>query len=91
MTDTMVTTYADGKGRWYARVDFTDPVGPDWLERNINSIRQKARRAIRTEIKARQAAPPGLTRVEVAEDLWRHGQSPDHMNQWRSITYREKD
>lgn len=91
MTNTMVTTYADGTGRWYARVDFTSPVGPDWLERNIDSIRQKARRAIRTEIKARQAARPGLTRVEVAADLWRHGQSPDHMNQWWSITYREKD
>ena len=59
--DTTVTTYADGKGRWYARVDFTNPVGPHWLERNIDSIRQKARRAIRTEIKARQAAPPADT------------------------------
>lgn len=91
MPTTTVTTYADGHGRWYARLDLDSPVGPDWMERNIDSLRQKARRAIRTEIKARQADPVGTVRVEVAEDLWRHGQSPDHMNQWRSITYRERD
>ena len=86
-----VTTYADGKGRWYARVDFAPGYTPDQIGRHIDRIRAKARRYIRAELTARQGAPLGPVRVEVTEDHWRHGQSPDHMNVWWSITYRERD
>lgn len=86
-----VTTYADGYGRWYARVDFAPGYTPDQIERHINRIRAKARRYIRAELIARQGAPLGPVRVEVTEDHWRHGRSPDHMNVWWSITYRERD
>ena len=54
-----VTTYADGKGRWYARVDFAPGYTPDQIGRHIDRIRAKARRYIRAELIARQGAPRG--------------------------------
>lgn len=49
-----VVTYADGSGRWFARVEF-DKAGPAWIAQNIDRIRAKARRAIKREIAAREA------------------------------------
>lgn len=86
-----VVVYADGFGRWYARVDFTEPVGPHFMLHHQERLRAKARRAIRRQIVLRQSQPVPPVRLEVADDLFRHGTSPDHMNQWWSITYREKE
>ncbi len=62
-----VTTYADGFGRWHARVQFPEPgYGPQYLDANIDRIRAKARRAIRREMLAREFVGHDLVvRVEV--------------------------
>lgn len=88
-----VTTYADGFGRWYARVDFAPGYSPEMLDRHIDRIRAKARRHIRAEIIERTTGPIAPVRVEITDDLWRapYRNGPDHMNVWWSITYREKD
>lgn len=85
-----VVVYADGFGLWYARVDFTEPVGPVFLLQHHERLRAKARRAIRRQLSLRQEQPLPPIRVERVEDLLRRGTDPDHMNQWWSITYRER-
>lgn len=80
-----VTTWADGLGVWHARIDFPLPgYGPAYLDRHIDRIRAKARRAIRREIEVRQGAHPAPVRISVAANCL------DHMNVMRSITYRER-
>lgn len=78
-----VVTYADGSGRWFARVEF-DEAGPQWLDQNIDRIRAKARRAIKREIAAREALSASWRcRIEVtAQDL-------NSLNQMTSITFGE--
>lgn len=84
--DETVTTWADGFGRWHARVNFGGiGYGPAYLDQHIGRIRARARRAIRRELLARESDPIRPVRVEVvANDL-------DAMNVMRSITYAEKE
>lgn len=89
-TAEQTVVYADGFGRWYARVDLPEPVGPDFMLRHQERLRAKARRAIRRQLSLRQEQPLPPIRVERVEDLLRRGTDPDHMNQWWSITYRER-
>lgn len=50
-----VTTWADGFGRWHARVNFPAP-GYDWdtFRADTKRLRAKARRKIRRELTERQ-------------------------------------
>ncbi|WNY15204.1 hypothetical protein SEA_MACGULLY_102 [Rhodococcus phage MacGully] len=84
-TGEQVTVWADGFGRWFARVDFPEPgYGPQYLDGAIDRIRAKARRAIKRAVLARGEADTGWTcRVVVAAN------NLDHMNRMRSITYGE--
>lgn len=83
--DEIVTTHADARGNWHAKIIFPAPgYGPQYLAENSDRIRAKARRAIRAEIAARQAKPVGPVRVEVTAN------NVDHMNRMRSITYYAK-
>lgn len=85
MAPESVHTWADSFGVWHARVEFPSPgYGPDFLERNIDRIRAKARRAIRREIAGRERGPIGPVRVEVVRN-----DELDHMNLMHGITYAE--
>lgn len=84
MNTETVTTWANGFGRWHARVSFPAPgYGPDHLDRHAARIRAKARRAIRRELAARQGAPLGTVRVRVESN------NLDHMNLMHSLTFAE--
>lgn len=80
-----VTTWADGSGRWYARVDFPAP-GYPWqrLEERASRIRAKAQRAIRREIDARGAGLGSGWRCRVVQtdSVWTDGIA-------QSVTYSE--
>lgn len=80
-----VTTWADGFGRWYARVDLAVATPSDTLP--IDSVRRVARRAIRREIELRNHAKyleGYVTRIEIDKtDLGAD-------NRLYSITFREK-
>jgi hypothetical protein len=78
-----VTTWADGFGRWYARVDLAVATPSDTLP--IDSVRRVARRAIRREIEARMyKGTPFPLRIEIDKtDLGAD-------NRFYSITFREK-
>jgi hypothetical protein len=79
-----VSTWADGFGRWHARVTFPEPgYGPQYLDASIARIRAKARRAIIREVLARESVDYRC-RVEVVE----HDQ--DSLNRMHSITYAER-
>ncbi len=80
-----VTTWANGFGRWFAKVEFpTSGYGPQHLEANIDRIRAKARRAIRREINARQELTSDyFVYVQVEES------DIDSLNVMHSITYGE--
>lgn len=86
-----VVLYADGFGRWYARIDFTEPVTDVFLLEHHERLRAKARRAIRRQLSMRQTADLPPVPVEVTQDLFRQATAPDHMNLWWSITYAEKE
>lgn len=64
-----VTTWADGFGRWHARVRFAEPgYGRDALDRNADRVRARARRAIRREVIARGEAGQGwVCRVQIVD------------------------
>ncbi|WP_372663612.1 hypothetical protein [Amycolatopsis kentuckyensis] len=80
-----MTTWADGYGRWYARVNFPGGYGPSHLNGEVDRIRAKARRAIRRELAERGALGPGWQcRVVLVESAL------DHMNVTHSLTYRER-
>jgi hypothetical protein len=80
-----VTTWADGFGRWYARVDLAIATPSDTLP--IDSVRRVARRAIRREIELRnhpKYLEGYVTRIEIDKtDLGAD-------NRFYSITFREK-
>lgn len=86
----MVTTWADGFGRWHARVDLPGIGYGDYLNSQIDRIRAKARRAIRREIRLRGSdwgnANMGPVRVEVVDSR----QHPNTLTTM-SITYAEKN
>lgn len=52
-TDPTVTTWADGFGRWHARIIFPTVLG------DVRQARQMARRAIRAELEAREVIGAG--------------------------------
>jgi hypothetical protein len=81
-----VKVYANGFGRWHARVTFPAPgYGPSHLDGEIDRIRARARRAIRRAVTERGESGPGwVCRVEVAAT------DQDSLNVTHSITYREK-
>lgn len=81
-----VNTWADGFGRWHARVTFPSPgYDPAQLAAHAARIRVKARRHIRRALVQRGEAGSGWPcRVELAaNDL-------NHMNVMRSLTFRER-
>ena len=78
-----VTTWADGFGRWYARVDLAIATPSDTLP--IDSVRRVARRAIRREVEARQIVGQGY-RFNIEIDKTDLGAD----NRFYSITCREK-
>lgn len=80
-----VHSFADGFGVWHATVTFTEPVGPAWLDANIDRVRAKARRHIRKNIKNRMW-PHSIGRVYVEVSANRL----NSLNQMSLITYREK-
>lgn len=83
-----VNTYADGYGRWHSTVTLDGGYGPAYLDERWSALRQKARRAIRREILARDPGTiwegqPLRIRVEVAAN------NLDSLNLMRSVTFRE--
>lgn len=93
-----VTVWADGFGTWYARVDLPDTgygnTGALSIDRNWDSIRAAARRAIRSEViereqtrtetRAQTSARLAPTRIEVeAHGIWASS------NIWHSVTFKE--
>lgn len=80
-----VRTWADSFGVWHARITFSaGGYGPTALAREGDRIRAKVRRAIRSEIAARQGDQRFTVRVHVvASDL-------DSVNVMHSITYAER-
>ena len=86
-TDWSVTTWADESGVWHCKVASDagwGNAGTRDIGKHIGEIRERARRAIRSEIAARQAAPVGRVSIEVAAN------QIDHMNVFRSLTFRER-
>lgn len=81
MKNPTVTTWADGCGIWHARIDGL-AIGTAGI--GMDAVRQRARRAIRRELQARQGAPLAPVRVRVVANRL------DHMNVLRSITYAER-
>lgn len=82
----IVKTFADGYGRWNAKVILPyQGYGPHSLDKHFSNIRRKAREAIRKEILSRENGPIAPVRVEVVNS------NLDHMNVMHSITFREKD
>ena len=80
-----ISTYADGFGIWYARVDFLGPMGNSGeAERIVYSAMENAKRYIRNELKVRQNAPLRRTYYEVTAN------KIDSMNRLWSITLGEK-
>jgi hypothetical protein len=78
-----VTTWANGYGLWHARVTLSEPYGPSALAAEIDRIRAKARRAIKSEIRQRQSVQNFRCAIQIVDkDL-------DHMNVTRSITFAE--
>ena len=89
-TDTeteMVATWADAHGRWHAKITLPGlGYGPSYLESRWDSIRRKARRAIRREIMARQSVGNGWRcRIEVVDGRL------SHLNTALSFTFAERD
>lgn len=81
-----VTTWADGTGRWHARVQFPEPgYGRKKVEREADRVRARARRAIRRELAAREKLSPGWRcRVQIVDAIVAPGLVT------RSITYAER-
>jgi hypothetical protein len=79
-----VSTWADAFGVWHATVAFPLPgYGPTQLAREWSRIRAKARRAIRSEILARERGPIKPVRLSVVNA------NPDHMNMCPRVTFKE--
>lgn len=82
----IVSTWADGFGRWHARVQFPEPgYGRVQVEREADRVRARARRAIRRELAAREKLGPGWKcRVQIVDAITGPGLV------MRSITYAER-
>jgi hypothetical protein len=85
---TTVTTWADNFGTWHAKV--SDPIG--WgnagernITRHIPNIRQRARRAIRREILARESGPIKPIEIEIEKTS-----DPTGTGVIFAITFRER-
>ena len=86
-TSETVTTWADSRGRWHARVDFPYPGYGDALAGEWDRIRAKARRAIRRELEARGEIGAGYA---VRVELVRSTQHPSALTT-TSVTFAEVD
>jgi hypothetical protein len=78
-----VTTWADGFGRWYARVDLAIATPSDTLP--IDSVRRVARRAIRREVSLREMVGEYY---QFNIEIYKTDLGAD--NRFYSITFREK-
>lgn len=79
-----VHTWANGFGTWHARVTFPIPgYGPQFLAMETDRIRNKARRAIRREIVAREGGPVAPTRVKLVDTR------TDSLGRIWAVTYAE--
>lgn len=96
-----VTTWADSFGLWHARVNFPDTgygnTGALSIERNWDSIRAAARRAIRAELIEREATHDRGARPAHMAAQWlapvrleveSHGIHASS-NIWHSVTFKE--
>lgn len=80
--------WADGFGRWHARIVFPRPgYTADELARHSPRLAAKARRAIRRELSARDLRPEHGHRVRVLS----HQDHPASDGRIRLRTYRERD
>lgn len=86
--DWELTTWADGFGRWHARVSSAagwGNAGVRDVERHLPAMRERARRAIRDEITQRQALPVGPIALVVADNV------QDAQGVFRSFTFAEAE
>src|SRR5699024_992074 len=86
--DWVVTTWADGFGRWFAKVSSEvgwGNAGVRNIELHHDAMRERARRAIRKEIAQRQGAAVGSVALEVVgSHTWASS------NVMSSLTFAEK-
>ena len=85
-SDWTLTTWADGFGRWHCKVSSVigwGNAGPYDIGRHVKAMRERARRAIRAEIAARQGCQDFPVALKVA------GNQLDSMNVLHSLTFAE--
>ena len=83
--DYVISTWADGYGVWYAKADFTSPMGNTGAAETIKwNALQACKRAIRRELKERQSQPLKRLAYEV------HDNDIDSLNRMWSITVKER-
>ena len=78
-----VHTWADGFGRWHARVTFATPIAAESID--WSNVRRRARRAMRTEIIERQ----GVGEIVLRSML--ESTDKDDAGNVASVVYAEKD
>ena len=85
-SDWTLTTWADGFGRWHCKVSSVigwGNAGPYDIDLHRNAMRERARRAIRSEIESRGNGQRVIVALKVA------GNSLDSMNVLHSLTFAE--
>jgi hypothetical protein len=80
-----VTVWANGYGRWHARITFPAAYGPAELAAARVRVRRKARRRIRQAITLRGECGPGWPCRVVLRDCARDDDGRTH-----SVTYAER-